>query len=163
MEEMLEDTMEGLEGDDDMEEEAEEEVDKVLYELTAGNVAFTLQFFLVGYTALQDYFSHYGLSGGAKASSLAFLHAIRLGFKPTQLRQRETKIKSAFLTMGCTVSALFFNLSKRIQTWCNVGLFLMSIYPNIYLLWSKMEPLRHFGRNILDKTWKLTCLLTLEF
>ena len=37
MEEMLEDTMEGLE-DDDMEDEAEEEVDKVLYELTAGNL-----------------------------------------------------------------------------------------------------------------------------
>ena len=44
MEEMLEDTMEGLE-DDDMEDEAEEEVDKVLYELTAGNIAGILSYY----------------------------------------------------------------------------------------------------------------------
>ena len=40
MEEMLDDTMETLDDDDEMEEEAQEEVDKVLYELTAGKVYF---------------------------------------------------------------------------------------------------------------------------
>ncbi|XP_060591967.1 charged multivesicular body protein 3-like [Ruditapes philippinarum] len=38
IEEMLEDTMEGLEDSDEMEEAAQEEVDKVLYELTAGEL-----------------------------------------------------------------------------------------------------------------------------
>lgn len=33
---MMEDTFEGLEDQDDLEEEAQEEVDKVLWELTAG-------------------------------------------------------------------------------------------------------------------------------
>jgi len=36
IEEMLEDTMEGLEGEEELEEAAQEEVDKVLFELTAG-------------------------------------------------------------------------------------------------------------------------------
>lgn len=36
VEEMLEDTMEGLEDGDDLEEEVQEEVDKVLWEITAG-------------------------------------------------------------------------------------------------------------------------------
>jgi hypothetical protein len=43
IEEMLEDTMEGLEDSDEMEEAAQEEVDKVLYELTAGK--YTLSFY----------------------------------------------------------------------------------------------------------------------
>ncbi|KAH3708220.1 charged multivesicular body protein 3-like [Dreissena polymorpha] len=38
IEEMLEDTMEGLEDSDEMEEAAQEEVDRVLYELTAGQL-----------------------------------------------------------------------------------------------------------------------------
>ncbi|KAL3863302.1 hypothetical protein ACJMK2_005067 [Sinanodonta woodiana] len=38
IEEMLEDTMEGLEDQDELEEEAQEEVDKVLWELTAGDL-----------------------------------------------------------------------------------------------------------------------------
>ena len=37
LEEMVEDTMEGLEDDDD-EEEAQEEIDKVLFDLTAGKL-----------------------------------------------------------------------------------------------------------------------------
>lgn len=36
MEEMLEDTFESMEDGEDMEEEAEEEVDKILFEITAG-------------------------------------------------------------------------------------------------------------------------------
>ncbi|XP_074643453.1 charged multivesicular body protein 3-like [Tubulanus polymorphus] len=36
IEEMLEDTMEGMDDQDELEEEAQEEVDKVLYELTSG-------------------------------------------------------------------------------------------------------------------------------
>lgn len=36
IEEMMEDTMESLDDSDDMEEAAQEEVDKVLFELTAG-------------------------------------------------------------------------------------------------------------------------------
>ena len=40
MEEMLEDTMEGLEDEDEMEEEAQEEIDKVLFDLTAGKLLF---------------------------------------------------------------------------------------------------------------------------
>jgi len=38
LEEMLEDTMEGLEDDEELEEEAQSEVDKVLFELTAGKL-----------------------------------------------------------------------------------------------------------------------------
>ncbi|KAJ8317731.1 hypothetical protein KUTeg_005635 [Tegillarca granosa] len=38
LEEMLEDTMEGLEDQDDLEEEADAEVEKVLYDLTAGEL-----------------------------------------------------------------------------------------------------------------------------
>jgi len=38
IEEMLEDTMEGLEGEDDMEEAAQEEVDKIILELTTGKL-----------------------------------------------------------------------------------------------------------------------------
>ncbi|KAH7980764.1 hypothetical protein HPB49_019062 [Dermacentor silvarum] len=38
IEEMLDDTMEGLDDQDDLEEEAQEEVDKVLWELTAGQL-----------------------------------------------------------------------------------------------------------------------------
>lgn len=38
LEEMLEDTMEGLEDQDDLEEEADEEVEKVLFDLTAGEL-----------------------------------------------------------------------------------------------------------------------------
>ncbi|KAM7284374.1 putative vacuolar sorting protein VPS24 [Ixodes scapularis] len=38
IEEMLEDTMEGLDDQEELEEEAQEEVDKVLWELTAGEV-----------------------------------------------------------------------------------------------------------------------------
>ena len=37
MEEMLEDTMEGLDDSEDLEEAAQEEIDKVLFDLTAGN------------------------------------------------------------------------------------------------------------------------------
>lgn len=37
IEEMLEDTFESMEDQDDMEEAAEAEVDKILYEITAGN------------------------------------------------------------------------------------------------------------------------------
>ena len=37
---MLEDTMEGLEDEDEMEEEAQEEIDKVLFDLTAGKLLF---------------------------------------------------------------------------------------------------------------------------
>lgn len=36
MEEMLEDTFESMEDGEDMEEEAAEEVDKILFEITAG-------------------------------------------------------------------------------------------------------------------------------
>lgn len=36
IEEMLEDTFESMEDGEDMEEEAEEEVDKILFEITAG-------------------------------------------------------------------------------------------------------------------------------
>lgn len=36
IEEMMEDTFEGLEDQDDLEEETQEEVDKILFELTAG-------------------------------------------------------------------------------------------------------------------------------
>lgn len=36
MEEMLEDTFESMEDGEDMEEEAEEEVDNILFEITAG-------------------------------------------------------------------------------------------------------------------------------
>lgn len=35
---MMEDTFEGLEDQDELEEEAQEEVDKVLWELTAGKL-----------------------------------------------------------------------------------------------------------------------------
>lgn len=43
MEEMLEDTFESMEDGEDMEEEAEEEVDKILFEITAGeNMCFLL-------------------------------------------------------------------------------------------------------------------------
>ena len=38
IEEMMEDTMESITDADDMEEEANEEIDKVLYELTAGKL-----------------------------------------------------------------------------------------------------------------------------
>ena len=41
MEEMLEDTMEGFEDQDELEEEAQEEVDKVLFDLTAGKSSST--------------------------------------------------------------------------------------------------------------------------
>lgn len=34
---MLEDTFESMEDGEDMEEEAEEEIDKILFEITAGN------------------------------------------------------------------------------------------------------------------------------
>lgn len=40
MEEMLEDTFESMEDGEDMEEEAEEEVDKILFEITAGEDVF---------------------------------------------------------------------------------------------------------------------------
>ena len=40
IEEMLEDTFEGME-DDDLEEAAQEEVDKVLFEVTKGNYIFS--------------------------------------------------------------------------------------------------------------------------
>lgn len=36
IEEMLEDTFESMEDEEDMEEAAEEEVDKILFEITAG-------------------------------------------------------------------------------------------------------------------------------
>lgn len=42
IEEMMEDTFEGLEDQDDLEEEAQEEVDKVLWELTAGKSMFNI-------------------------------------------------------------------------------------------------------------------------
>ena len=38
MEEMLEDTLEGLDEDPELEEEAEEEVDRVLFEITDGKL-----------------------------------------------------------------------------------------------------------------------------
>ncbi|KAG0413856.1 hypothetical protein HPB47_008998, partial [Ixodes persulcatus] len=38
IEEMLDDTMEGLDDQEELEEEAQEEVDKVLWELTAGTL-----------------------------------------------------------------------------------------------------------------------------
>ena len=38
---MLEDTMEGFEDQDELEEEAQEEVDKVLFDLTAGKSSST--------------------------------------------------------------------------------------------------------------------------
>jgi charged multivesicular body protein 3 len=38
MEEMLEDTMQGLEDSEELEEAAQEEVDKVLWEITAGQL-----------------------------------------------------------------------------------------------------------------------------
>jgi charged multivesicular body protein 3 len=38
MEEMLEDTLEGLDEDEELEEEAEAEVDRVLYEITDGKL-----------------------------------------------------------------------------------------------------------------------------
>ena len=59
MEEMLEDTMEGLE-DDDMEDEAEEEVDKVLYELTAGklNSVFTSLYMYINLNSIEMVAKH---------------------------------------------------------------------------------------------------------
>lgn len=48
MEEMLEDTFESMEDGEDMEEEAEEEVDKILFEITAGkNMCSAVWFHLV--------------------------------------------------------------------------------------------------------------------
>ena len=38
VEEMLEDTMEGLDDGEELEDEAQEEVDKILWELTAGKI-----------------------------------------------------------------------------------------------------------------------------
>ena len=38
IEEMLEDTMEGLEGEEEMEEAAQEEIDKIIFELTTGKL-----------------------------------------------------------------------------------------------------------------------------
>ena len=45
IEEMLEDTFEGLE-DDDLEEAAQEEVDKILFEVTKGDIFLLLYFVL---------------------------------------------------------------------------------------------------------------------
>lgn len=42
IEEMLDDTMEGLDDQEGLEEEAEEEVDKVLWELTAGEPCMSM-------------------------------------------------------------------------------------------------------------------------
>ena len=52
IEEMLEDTMEGFEDQDELEDEAQEEVDKILFDLTAGENLFT---FFFAYTLSQFY------------------------------------------------------------------------------------------------------------
>lgn len=46
MEEMLEDTFEGMEDQEELEEAAQGEVDKILFEITSGRLFF---FFLVSY------------------------------------------------------------------------------------------------------------------
>ena len=59
IEEMLEDTMEGFEDQDELEDEAQEEVDKVLWELTAGQKKCSSNFCLLSKILDQNMFPKY--------------------------------------------------------------------------------------------------------